>query len=85
MLNNIVTNSSDVGKLVSHFARAISDIADPLFKKTPHSKCVHTTHSSNQECFNGDCINALRVYNEVLHNFNFNQSHANRVELCNCK
>ena len=72
-------------ELVSHFARAISDVADPLFKKITHSKCVHTTHSSNQELFDGDCINALRVYNEVLNNFNFNQSHENRVDLCNCK
>ena len=49
MLNNIVTNSSDVEELVSHFTRAISDVADPLFRKTTHHKGVHTTHSSNQE------------------------------------
>ena len=85
LLNNIVTDSSDVEELVSHFARAISDVADPLYKKTTHSKGVHTTHSSNQDWFDGDCINALRVYKEALHNFNINQSHANRVELCNCK
>ena len=81
LLKNIVTNSSDVEELVSHFARAISDVADPLFKKTTHSKGVHTTHSSNQDWFDGDCINALRVYKEALHNFNFNQSHGNRVDL----
>ena len=46
---------------------------------------INTTHSSNQGRFDGDCINALRVYKEVLHIFNFNQSHANRVELCKCK
>ena len=85
LLKNIVTNSSDVEELVSHFARAISDVADPLFKKTTHSKGVHTTHSSKQDWFDGDCINALRVYKEALHNFNINQSHANGVELCNCK
>ena len=85
MLKNIVTNSSDVEELVLHFARAISDVADPLFKKTTHSKGIHTTHISNQDWFDGDCINALRVYKEALHNFNINQSHANRVELCNCK
>jgi len=85
MLKNIVTNSSDVEELVLHFARAISDVADPLFKKTTHSKGIHTTHISNQDWFDGDCINALRVYKEALHNFNFNQSYGNRVELCNGK
>jgi len=85
LLNNIVTNSSDVEELVSHFTRAISDVADPLFKITTHSKGVHTTHSSNLDWFDGDCINALRVYKDALQNFNFNQSHANRAELCNCK
>jgi len=71
LLNIIVTNSSDLEELVSHFARAISDVADPLFKKTTYIKGVLTTHSSNQEWFDGDCINALRVYKETLHNFNF--------------
>ena len=85
LLNNIVTNSSDVEELVSHCTRAISDVADPLFKKTTHSKGVYTTHSSNLDWFDGDCINALRVYKDALQNFNFNHSHANRAELCNCK
>ena len=85
LLNNIVTDTSDVEELISHFARAISDVADPLFKKTTHSKCVHTTHSSSQQWLDSDCIYALRVYKEALDNFNFNQSHENRVELCNCK
>ena len=43
LLNNIVTNSSDVEELVSHFARAISDV-EILYLRKQHILKVYIQH-----------------------------------------
>lgn len=71
ILNNTLLNSKgDVNELTSNFLRELSNIAEPMLKKTFYSNCTYVQNLANKEWFRNESSNVLYLYETALSKFN---------------